>query len=534
MSPPKAHGSVDEAHVARRGFLVISGAKLWFLLSATALNIGLPRLLGDPARFGDYGVVNSFISILNMVMVTGAVQAVSKRVSEQPNQAARIGRDALRIQTWVGGLVFLVVVLGAAPISRLLFRDATLAPYLRIAAVVTLAYAWYACLIGVVNGLKHFATQALFDIAFATMKLVGMIGLVLLGFGVGGAFVGFGSAALLIALVAFVVVGRSVPASPPGAAPAPLLGFMVQVMGYVLCMNVLLQVDVLVVKAAALGPVREALATADSSPWLQGVISRAPELEGAALATEATSFLAGLFRATKNVSLIPYQAVIAITFVVFPLISRATFEEDGPATRTYVQQALRTALLLVVALAAVLSAGGESMLGLLFGESYGLAAPALAPLLAAMACFALLYVVASVLTAAGHPKDALIVMAATAALETAAVYHSVVGAEAGAQTLERASWAVLATTALGLVFAGADVAWRFRVSWPWATTLRAALAAGVALWLARMLPGEPVVPLVMRCGAAGVAFLVVAWATGEITRSDLRLVTSTLRRRGDP
>ena len=90
--------SSSEGHQARVGFLLISGAKVWFLVCATIVNIGLPRLFGDPASFGDYGVVNSFISIITMVLIAGVLQAVSKRISEQPDSAATVFKQAMRLE----------------------------------------------------------------------------------------------------------------------------------------------------------------------------------------------------------------------------------------------------------------------------------------------------------------------------------------------------------------------------------------------------------------------------------------------------
>ena len=56
----------------------------------------------------------------------------------------------------------------------------------------------------------------------------------------------------------------------------------------------------------------------------------------------------------------------------------------------------RVTLLLVAFVVTGIAAGGAPLLGLLFGDTYELAAGALMPLLAAMALFSALYVVASV------------------------------------------------------------------------------------------------------------------------------------------
>ena len=42
---------------AGRGFLFITAAKLYFLLTATFTTLAFPRLFGDPASYGRFRVV---------------------------------------------------------------------------------------------------------------------------------------------------------------------------------------------------------------------------------------------------------------------------------------------------------------------------------------------------------------------------------------------------------------------------------------------------------------------------------------------
>lgn len=519
-----------ESRAARVGFIFITGAKVWFLVAATLLNIGLPRILGDPSLFGDFGVVNTLISILNMVMVTGVIQAVSKRVSERPELAGVIRVASLKLQGLFGAAVFLTLVLGADWIAQDLLHDASLAVLIRIGAVVTLSYAFYGALIGVVNGLKRFALQAGFDVGFATLKVGLMIGLVVLGYGVEGAFAGFATAAATIAIVAAVIVTRASPSTPDASDSVRLVGFMLPVMGYVLFMNVLLQGDVLVVKAAANGPVRAAV-EAGQAAWIDLVRASHPLATGEALIAEGTSFFSGLFKATKNISLVPYQGVVAITFVIFPLISRATFEDDADATRLYVTEALRVTLLLVAFVVTGIAAGGAPLLGLLFGDAYELAAGALMPLLVAMALFSALYVVASVLTASGHPIDALVLMICMSLVLLVTLYQVVAGSVAGPELLDNAAWAVFAVTAIAWFAASAIVKWRVGVAVPWLTFVRSAISVSVAVWIVGLVEVEGLVGLVARCAGAGVVFLVALWSSREVGVDDLKTVLATLKRR---
>ena len=43
----------DDAATAGRGFLVITAAKLWFMVGGVAINFGLPYIFGSAKLYGD-------------------------------------------------------------------------------------------------------------------------------------------------------------------------------------------------------------------------------------------------------------------------------------------------------------------------------------------------------------------------------------------------------------------------------------------------------------------------------------------------
>src|SRR5690554_6372711 len=98
-SPPP---SDDTARSTGRGFLVITGAKLWFMLTGAVIQLGLPIFLGSSEQFGVFKIVTEAISLINMVMITGTLQAVSKMVSEQPQAARRVVHQAMKLQCALG------------------------------------------------------------------------------------------------------------------------------------------------------------------------------------------------------------------------------------------------------------------------------------------------------------------------------------------------------------------------------------------------------------------------------------------------
>ena len=90
--PPKTVG---------RGVMFIGFAKIYFMLTGFAQRFLLTRLIGA-ADFGDFAIVNNFVSIINNTVVQGTIQGVSKLTAEDDARAGAVQRAGLRLQAGAG------------------------------------------------------------------------------------------------------------------------------------------------------------------------------------------------------------------------------------------------------------------------------------------------------------------------------------------------------------------------------------------------------------------------------------------------
>ena len=398
----------DTAKTAGRGFLIITAAKVWFLITSAVIQLGLPILI-SPEQFGIFKIVTEWVGWINMVMITGTLHAVSKLISEQPERARVVVNMAVKMQCMLAVPIAGLYALGSPLIAHHWYDAAeTLAPLMQLSALIILFYGFYAIFVGYFNGLKQFARQASLDFTFSTVKLIGIIGLVLLGFGVWGAVVGFVAAAGIIFFVAAVWVTirmrrRTDQTEPEDKQEAKtafgrLLSYLVLIMLYTFALNGLMRVDLLI---------------------LPGVASNIPEhLAGMtpSLFELMSNTFAGVYGASLNIARIPYQGVIAVTFVIFPLISEATFQEDRERTREYIRSTLRYCIIMIGVAAMLLAFNADGIVGGLYAPVYGHAAGALAMLSVAIIFFALLYVTSTMIIGSGHPKVAFGIMAISLAI----------------------------------------------------------------------------------------------------------------------
>jgi stage V sporulation protein B len=495
--PDAPTGPADDAVVAGRGALFIGFAKIYFMLSGSVQQILLPRLLAT-AEFGAFAVVNSVVSIINNTMVQATIQSVSKFTAEDDAQAGAVQRAGLRMQAVLGTTVALVLVLGAPIIARFM-RAPDYAPYIRIAAAVPFLYSFYAVFVGTANGLRRFRAQASFDVGFSTAKTVLLLGAAVM-WKVAGAFTGFAVAAALILTVAARAMWQ--PASGPPFPWRRLVPYMLTVGGYALLLNMMLNYDV---------------------SLLQHFAAEVDETAARALAAK--------YQALRTLALLPYQALIVITFVIFPLVSRSTFTEDRTATRAYVQQTLRYALLLAGGMGLVLAAQPGVLLGLLYKPEYGMGAAALPVLVAGECCLALLGVACAILNAAGRAAATLSLMAVTVAVGAGAAAVLIPRAAPGAPMLLAAAAATSLGMASGLVASLVVLRVRLGGGLPPATVARVAVSLAVAALAGHFAPVRGKILGLATIAAVGLVYLAALVALGELGADDKAKLRRILRRR---
>lgn len=491
---------------AGRGALFIGFAKAFFMLAGFLQRVLLARVVG-PAEYGAFSVVNNSISTLNNTIVQGNIQSVSKFTAEDDARAGAVQRAGLKLQIILGVAVALVFALAAPTIADLVKAPEHVSLF-RLVAAIPLVYAFYAVYVGTANGLRKFHIQASFDVGFSTAKTILLLGGALIGATLGhavtGAFLGFIAAALVILLVASRTVGMR-----PGQAAFSaerLLTFMGGVVLYTLLINLALNYNLLLLRRFA----------------------------GAAVPGKPADTLAGAYEAVRNLALLPYQALLVVTFVIFPLVSRATFAEDRAATAAYIRQTLRYALVLGVALAVVLSARPTTLLALLYPAAYGDGAAALPILVAGIVALALLSIACSIVTAAGRPDVAICLVALTLAVGSGLAFAIVRKAPPGPAMLTAAATA----TALGML-AGLGAAlvylWRrFAALPPLASVLRILLAAALAVGVARILPGSGKLAGLGAIAAAGIAFAATLLLTREFGATDREKFAKILKLKRSP
>ncbi len=500
----------DETRSAGRGLILIAGAKVYFIVTAYAVHFVLPRLLGSPAVYGLFKQGMNMASILNNIMIAATVQAVSKFVSEDEDNAPATLRQALRIQIVVGGVLAGAMFSLAPFVAGGLLRDPQVTPLLQIASSVVLAYAVYAALVGSLNGRRLFRTQAGLDATFSTLRTGGILTAAALGFGALGSMAGWAGAAVAVMLIALVLGGTG--RNGTGAPLGRWLAFMAPLWAFHASLNGILLIDVLVLKSTLTD------------------LAVAGGMEARAAADLANEYV-GWYGAAQNFAFVPYQLMLSLTFVVFPLISRATSQGDTAAARQTIQAAMRFALLLLVGVAAPIGGAADGVMTLVYPAEYMPGSGALGVLVFGAAALALFVITATALSAAGRPGVSLAigVVGLAAVVVGNVVWVRAVGID-GRATIAAAAAGTSTGMAIALVLGGFVIKRAFGGFMPPLSVLRALLGGAAAFAVARYLPHTGLMAVV-ALAAGFTAYLATLAATRELNAADREMLARILRRK---
>lgn len=513
-----AAAAPDATVTAGRGVIYIAIAKFYFMVSGYVIQFALWPILGEKL-YGDYGVVKNLASWFNNVVVIGSIQGTSKFTAERPEQAEAIKHAALRMQLFfgflLGGFLFF-----AAPWLAGLLHDPRLAPYVRIAAGIVVCYSFYAVFVGSANGQRQFKKQAGLDMTYATLRptliILGAVVLGGMGLKLAGALGGFLLASAIILVVSVFVVGLR--RAEVRFSSLAIARYMAPLLLYMLFLNLLLMVDQFLVKR------------------LYAEVATAAGMVGAA---EAASRATGFYEATQTLARIPYQAILAVAFVIFPLVSRSTFEADLDTTRGYIRQTMRYSLIFSAALAVTLSSVAPSVLAVPFGPTAAAnGAGALTVLALGQVFFSLFTIGGTILNGAGRTLAATVLCGLTLALAGVLDYLAV--PRGGLDVPRVLLWTASAQSVafvVGFALMGGGLQRMFGAFMPAGSAVRVIVATAVAWGAGRLLPvargGKLLVTAIAaaECLLVLVVFFVALLVLKEFTADDRAKLRKVLRRR---
>lgn len=501
----------DAARTAGRGGLALFAAKGMFILYGFGQQILLQHLLG-PAGYGEVALVNASVSVVNNVTVAASIQGVSRTVAAAPpGEADRMYRRALGYHAVIAAVVAGGFAAATGPLAGVLHAEHVLGP-MRMVSLVVLLYGLYAPIVGALNGRRRFVDQGGLDIAYGALRTGGIVAGVLLlsragGSGAMGFALGTAGAAALIVPAALWRAGTGKPGGkdPALAKYLRFLGPVVVAQG---CLNLLLRTDFFLLR------------------YFAG--------EAAHVAGEpqsAADGLLGVYQGAQLYSFLPYQVLMAITFILFPMLAGAHAAGDREAIRTYTRAGMRLALVLTGLVCGTVAALPAHVLRMASPEAiWQNGAEALRILALGMGTLSVLGIGSAVLTSLKREVTAALLTLTAVALVAIGCSGALAAAPLGNGMLVRAAVATSAALGAAMVLGGLLVRRAAGGFVPVLTAVRVPVGIAAAMAAGWKMPWLGKVAVVPQAAAIAAVYVVALVLTGELGRADLAVVGRVLGR----
>lgn len=494
-------------------------AKVYFILTGLVQQVALGRVLG----LESYGALSTVLqagSIAYNPVVQTSIQGVS-RVVASADDATRPGalRRALTAHALIALVAGSVFFLIAGPLGHWMGAPHIVLA-LRLLSIVMVVYGLYAPLVGALNGLHRFLAQAGLDVLAATLRTAGLIGGAYwfsrsaadlasggtLG-GVEGAILGFVVGATLVLFVSLGLVGVG---SAGGKEPTLRrhLGFVLPLLLGQALLNCLFQADALLLRRFA----------------SEAAVS-------AGLEVTAADGLIGAYRAAQLFCFLPYQLLMSVAFILFPMVAQAAAARDRDAVRRYVQSGMRLGAMVTGLLVSVVSGLSYGLIDLVYGaEAAALGGGAARILALGLGFLAIFGIQTAVLNSLGHERASAWVTGLAFVLVVIACFIGVRGGPFGETLLLRTAWA----TATGLTIAALAAGWAVRqaaggVIAP-LSALRILACLILTAWIGRQLPEAGKLMTIVYAPVLASLYVAGLVLTRELNSTDLAQLKAVLRR----
>jgi stage V sporulation protein B len=495
--------------------MAVLAAKVFFILSGLIQQTLLPRLIGLDG-YGALARVFAIANIANNVVVSSSIQGVSRSVAQTPDDRAdetvrRTLKTHLAIAIPVAVMFFFF-----APVYASFQGAPHIIRPLQVVSLVVLFYGLYAPLVGALNGQRRFTAQAGLDITYAVLRTTGLLGL---GWffakgdqGVLGACIGFAGAAILIFPVAlkFTGVGKAGDAGP--TVKQHLMFIAPVALGQVF-LQLLMQSDI-----SVLGHFASKLVV------VQGLTGD--------LARETADKTVGVYRACQLFAFLPFQLLITLTFIMFPMLAKAKAENDQEAVANYVRTGMRLAFVFACVMVATVSSLGPHLLHLMFPDEVGeRGGQALRLLALGQGAFAIFYIETTVLTSLGRERMSAILTGVAAGLIASLCFAAGFTAEDDAALLLRTAMATTAALSVASVI-GAFMVYRTAGSYVSPlTAIRVLFALGAVSLLGLYMPYFGKLMVIPQAAGMTLLSILLLLISGEVGKKDLEVLRKVIRRK---
>ena len=353
-----------------KGTLYIGISHLVFILSGYIINVWLARHLG-PNNYGIYGIIISFVTIINICLTGGLSQAISKFCSENETLANSIKNSILKILIPFSSIIAIICFF-LAPIIAGILKDNKLINFIRVSVLIIPLFTIYAIYIGYFNGIHLFNKQSYLLILYSSLKLVFII-LLSIYFGLYGSIIGF-----VFALLGTILLGISF--SEKGKSDyfnhLKIIKFAFPIIINSIFLVITMNLGLLMTKSILIN-----------------------------------NKLVGYYNASVTLTRAPYFLISGVIgSIMLPAVSSSIKKQHLEKTKNLINRWIKFSLIIVLPITFLSSFTSSTLINLFYSEQYSPSARPFSILIYGMMFFGIFTILSAILKGAGKPYIPMIII----------------------------------------------------------------------------------------------------------------------------
>lgn len=470
------------SHQTAKGTLYLTIAQVVLLGSGYIIHFGLARMV-SVEQYGRFGIILAILVIVQYFVIKGVPDAVAKFVAEG-RDVESIKKKGMKIQLYLSLILYIILFITAPLIAQIL-NDEALTMYIWLGSLLIIGRAFLSIYNGILNGLKKYSKSSKVLIIYHILRVTFVFTLVLLGFEIFGVIMGYILALFIATLFAYKysktkLRGTDISTKDILSFSYPMVIFT---FSYILIMNL----DIL---------------------FVANITNNSNDV--------------AYFTAASTIAGVAYTILMALSFTIYPSISKSIKQGDMEQTKSYINYFTRYAFMILLPLSVIVYKTSEDIITLFYPGEYIAGSEALGILIFGISFISMFIIFASIINTAGDSKPSMIVGLCLIPISIVTNYILInkYGMAGGAM-------ATTITGFIGMIAIGLIAKSIFKTLIPFSSLIKICSASGIVYVILNFFPASGIIILMVDV-LVFIGYFGILYLFGEFKKEDFDIIKGSL------
>lgn len=434
-------------------------------------------------QYGRFGIILAILVIVQYFVIKGVPDAVAKFVAEG-RDVESIKKKGMKIQLYLSLILYIILFITAPLIAQIL-NDEALTMYIWLGSLLIIGRAFLSIYNGILNGLKKYSKSSKVLIIYHILRVTFVFTLVLLGFEIFGVIMGYILALFIATLFAYKysktkLRGTDISTKDILSFSYPMVIFT---FSYILIMNL----DIL---------------------FVANITNNSNDV--------------AYFTAASTIAGVAYTILMALSFTIYPSISKSIKQGDMEQTKSYINYFTRYAFMILLPLSVIVYKTSEDIITLFYPGEYIAGSEALGILIFGISFISMFIIFASIINTAGDSKPSMIVGLCLIPISIVTNYILInkYGMAGGAM-------ATTITGFIGMIAIGLIAKSIFKTLIPFSSLIKICSASGIVYVILNFFPASGIIILMVDV-LVFIGYFGILYLFGEFKKEDFDIIKGSL------